>query len=248
MTTYSDLNQTTPQSATPAAEHRRLSPDAVHLWWLSLKGEATAADAALLSPEEQRRAQRLRQTEAMRRFQRGRAQLRRILASYLGASPQTLRFAYAPNGKPSVQEAPRLAFSLTHSGDVGLLAVAWDRAVGVDVELLDRTERWTAVARRCLPEADWRRLQALPEADREWAARRGWVRHEAFLKASGQAALRRLLRWETPCTPRPAEFTIRDPHGRSWLMMDVLGEDVCAALVVERTSPEPPVVVVASRL
>lgn len=48
--------------------------------------------------------------------------------------PQHLRFAYTPNGKPYLPETPHLTFSLTHTGDLGLLAVTCHRRVGVDVE------------------------------------------------------------------------------------------------------------------
>ncbi|MCS7080111.1 MAG: 4'-phosphopantetheinyl transferase superfamily protein [Chloracidobacterium sp.] len=242
------LNQSTPQSATPATKRWALPPETVHLWWLSLDGPATDADADLLSRDEHCRAERLAHSEAARRFRRGRAHLRRVLASYLGTAPRTLRFAYTPNGKPSIQDAPHLSFSLAHSGDIGLLAVTYRRRLGVDVELSDRTARWLAVARRCLSEDAWRRLQALPEADRVQAVQRGWTRHEALLKASGQAALRRLLRWETPCTAHPAAFTIQDRHGGSWLVKDVVREGVCAALAVERWLDSTPEIVTAGWL
>ncbi len=239
------LNQRILQSATPAAREWTLQPETIYLWWLSLSGPVLPADAALLSPDEHRRAQRFVPPEVARRFRRGRAHLRRILAGYLGVLPQKLRFAYTPNGRPFVQEAPYLSFSLAHSGNVGLLAVACNRRIGVDVELPGRTDRWSAIAQRCLPPAARQRFQALPEADRAWAARRGWTRHEAFLKASGQAAMQRLLRWEMPCMAHLTEFTIEDSHGCSWLVTDVSETSVCATLVVERLSPEPPVLVAA---
>ncbi|OYT71339.1 MAG: hypothetical protein CFK52_08235 [Chloracidobacterium sp. CP2_5A] len=232
------LNQTTPKSATPSADWPPLWPATAHLWWLKLSPLDEGGSDDILSPDERLRAQRLRRPGAASRFRLGRAGLRRILAGYLGMPPQALRLAYQRNGKPYLPDAPRISFSLSHAGDAGLLAVADGRRVGADVELLGQPRRWLAIARRCLPKSELQRLWALPEDERPRAVQRCWTRQEAFLKASGQAALRRLLRLEMPCAAGSGRFTIRDAQGCRWLTQDVSQSSAVGALVVERQRGE----------
>ncbi|WP_058880789.1 4'-phosphopantetheinyl transferase superfamily protein [Chloracidobacterium thermophilum] len=233
------LNQTPEQSATPAKVQTALSPTAVHLWWLPLPRSAPVeAVESLLSADERQRARRFRRPAAARRFCLGRARLRTILGSYLGLPPQHLRFAYTPNGKPYLPEAPHLMFSLTHAGDFGLLAVTHHRRIGVDVEPITRPFNWRGLARRCLSDTAYRTLCTLPdEAQRQATMLWYWVRHEAWLKARGEASLRRLLRidlpWDGACAGYASHITMQDASGQTWLVRDVSRDGARAALVVE---------------
>lgn len=236
--TTSYLNQTPNQSATPAKAQPVLSSAAVHLWWLPLPQSAPVeAVESLLSADERQRARRFRRPAAARQFCLGRARLRTILGSYLGLPPQHLRFAYTPNGRPYLPEVPHLMFSLTHAGDLGLLAVTLHQRIGVDVEVTYRRANWRGLARRCLPDATHRRLCALSDEEQRRAMAWYWVCHEALLKAQGKASLRRLLHidlpWEGTCTGYVSHFTIQDASGQTWLVRDVSREETRAALVVE---------------
>jgi 4'-phosphopantetheinyl transferase len=236
--TTSYLNQTPNQSATPAKAQPVLSSAAVHLWWLPLPQSAPVeAVESLLSADERQRARRFRRPAAARQFCLGRARLRTILGSYLGLPPQHLRFAYTPNGRPYLPEVPHLMFSLTHAGDLGLLAVTLHQRIGVDVEVTYRRANWRGLARRCLPDATYRRLCALSDEEQRRAMAWYWVCHEALLKAQGKASLRRLLHidlpWDGTCTGYVSHFTIQDASGQTWLVRDVSREETRAALVVE---------------
>ena len=66
--------------------------------------------------------------------------LREILGRYLGLPGEELRFAANRHGKPRLADPEgELAFNLSHSGSLALVAVA-RREVGVDVERI-RTKR-----------------------------------------------------------------------------------------------------------
>ncbi len=215
-----------------------LSSAAVHLWWLHLPRSARVETTeCLLSADEQQRARRFRRPAAARQFCLGRALLRTILGSYLGLPPQRLRFAYTHNGKPYLPEAPHLTFSLTHTDDLGLLAVTCHRRVGVDVEAPHRPANWRGLARRCLSDAAYRTLCALPEEEQRRTMAWYWVCHEALLKARGEASLRRLLRidlpWDGTCTGDASHITMQDVSGQTWLVRNVSRDGICAALVVE---------------
>jgi 4'-phosphopantetheinyl transferase len=128
-------------------------------------------------------------------------------------------------------------FSLTHAGDLGLLAVTLHQRIGVDVEVTYRRANWRGLARRCLPDATYRRLCALSDEEQRRAMAWYWVCHEALLKAQGKASLRRLLHidlpWDETCTGYVSHFTIQDASGQTWLVRDVSREETRAALVVE---------------
>src|SRR6202034_1957975 len=59
-----------------------------------------------------------------------------LLAAYLGASPDTLRFEANEFGKPALaresQNGDDLRFNVSHSGSVVAMAVTRGREVGVD--------------------------------------------------------------------------------------------------------------------
>ena len=103
-------------------------------------------------------------------------------------------FSEGPHGKPSVEG---VEFSLAHSGDVGVVAVA-DRAVGVDVEVPRRIGR---------PEGIARRLGVTDDTGPEELLRL-WTRTEALVKATGDGASAGLARVEERLAP--AGWTVRD--------------------------------------
>jgi hypothetical protein len=79
-------------------------------------------------------------------------------APYLGVSPESVRVARGPTGKPEL-EGSNLAVSLAHSGAAVLVAIASAGDVGVDVEALGRDI------------TDWQLVeQALKKGER-WAVR-----------------------------------------------------------------------------
>lgn len=62
--------------------------------------------------------------------------IRRILALQLGIDPRYLEFDTTTVGKPFLaRPAQNLEFNLSHPGRHGLIAVARDRSVGVDIEV-----------------------------------------------------------------------------------------------------------------
>ena len=79
--------------------------------------------------------------------------LRELLGAYLDAPPEAIALVAGPLGKPELADAA-LRFNLSHSAGLALVAVARDRAVGVDVERIDSRREVLALAGRALePEA-----------------------------------------------------------------------------------------------
>jgi 4'-phosphopantetheinyl transferase len=171
-------------------ERIRIERGEVHLWWGRM-GAAEDRDAVCgwLSDEERRRGERFQRERDAREFRFRRAFRRVVLAPYLGASPDAVRFTAGRFGKPGLADEPELAFNGSSRGGVVLLAVARGTAVGVDVEHVggawaDPEEIARLVPRVATP-AEERRFQALAADARVEAFARLWTRKEALLKALG---------------------------------------------------------------
>ncbi|MEW7976584.1 MAG: 4'-phosphopantetheinyl transferase superfamily protein [Candidatus Sedimenticola endophacoides] len=157
----------------------------LHLWMIALEHPPEGA-ASLLCGDERERLKRFRHTGERRRFLAARRQLRLILARYLGCSAAAISFAYGPKGKPEIADPPAgLHFSLSHSGELALLAIAYT-AIGVDLEPIRARHRERALARRILDPATLHRLERLGD-DGEHTKHflREWTRLEARVKAAG---------------------------------------------------------------
>jgi 4'-phosphopantetheinyl transferase len=110
------------------------------------------------------------------------------LAQYLGAEPPAVRFERGAYGKPALASpwiASRLHFSTSHSGEFGLVAVAIDRVLGVDIERMRPLSDFEDLSRNYFASSENEALRRLPEAERLAAFYRGWVRKESILKALG---------------------------------------------------------------
>ncbi|THC50583.1 4'-phosphopantetheinyl transferase superfamily protein [Streptomyces sp. A1499] len=172
---------------TPGGAAAPGAPDVVEVWRIPLGGDDAPADLAdlvgVLDAEERSRAALAAREELRRRFVIAHGATRHVLGRRLGTAPGALRFSRGPWGKPEVADAPGLRVSLTHSGDLALLAVTGSgRAVGVDVESLRPDGDGLRLARRFFPAAE-RDLVTGGDAGRVFT--RLWTRKEACVKAAG---------------------------------------------------------------
>jgi len=186
-----------------------LAAEAVHVWRVRLDPPGEPRDAwDLLSDAERRRAARFVQEHHRRRFVSAHAALRRILAGYTARPPRELEFTTGPQGKPALV-APgrtprrRLEFNLSHSADLALVAVAWERPVGVDLERWEREMDHLELAERFFSPAERASLRALAAHRDElvngfFAA---WSRKEAYLKARGEGVMRGLHHFDVSLAP-----------------------------------------------
>lgn len=158
--------------------------------WKCWLGEGVEIEplALLLSPDEADRAARFVFARDRRRFIAARAALRSILGERLGESPERLKFAYGPYGKPELADAWRpsgIQFNLAHSGDWALVAVAIGKRIGIDVEQLRPLVEGKDIAQRHFSPRETAQLWSLPLELQEEAFFRCWTRKEAYLKALG---------------------------------------------------------------
>jgi 4'-phosphopantetheinyl transferase len=189
--------------------------NAVHVWWIDLE-RIEEPGWHVLSPEERDRAARFRRLGDRRRWSQARTALRQILARYVSAPPEALRFASGPWGKPALTANTAVRFSLSHAGPRSLIAAGCSAAE-------------TACLLALLPDA---RLEAFLAC---------WTMKEAYLKAMGVGLSRdpRAIEIETTSEDRVA---VRDPlavgDASSWTLRRLdAGRGWLAALAVAGAAP-----------
>ncbi len=182
-----------------------------------------------LAFEERGRAAGFADALAGRRFLATRLVLRTLLAKRLGIEPEAVRFATNPDGRP-VLAPPGPAFSVAHSGDMALCALAAPgERLGVDVERLRPVPRALALAREVLGAAVAAELEALSPPDRAGSFLTAWTRHEALVKAAGSGLAQALA--------GPEAFR----HGTRGLACHAVPLPAGYVGAVVGTSPVPPV-------
>lgn len=142
----------------------------------------------LLSADERERVGRFRRIADAKRSIIGRGYLRMLLGWAVGLRAEHLQFEYDEFGKPSLAASygSQLQFSVSHSGNLVLLALASGRSIGVDVELVRTDIDVTDLARRFFSTAESEKLAALTGPALYEGFFACWTRKEAYVKARGQ--------------------------------------------------------------
>jgi 4'-phosphopantetheinyl transferase len=166
--------------------------------WVATIPEFAEHQAALddvLTPDERAHVDRTREGRVTARLSRG--LLRLVLARYLNLPPTEIEIDRScpdcgrPHGRPRLRSrsgTPRQAieFSVTHGGDLLVLAFADTAPVGVDVEPVGAPEDIdAALLDFTLTAAERRRLLEVPTSQRKRIFLRHWTGKEAILKALG---------------------------------------------------------------
>ncbi len=165
----------------------------LHFWTIDLRADDADVSRlfATLDEQERHRANRFATSSLRRRFIVAHAALRQILSLYLGVPARSVTTARTASGKPGLVGSP-LGFSLAHSRDLAVCALATDRRIGADVEALRIVEDADDLVRRYFSEDEARQYMRLPLPDRVRAFLTMWTRKEAFVKATGEGLSRPL--------------------------------------------------------
>jgi 4'-phosphopantetheinyl transferase len=215
----------------------------VHVWLLQLDlpPDKLADLWQILDAEEQVRASRFHFEHHRQRYISAHAGLRLILARYLNSPPTAIRYQFTEYGKPSLApeiNPPGLTFNLTHSHELGLVAVGIEQAIGVDIEHIREDLADEQVARRFFSAQEVQTLLSLPDEMRNRAFFNCWTRKEAYIKARGEGLSMPLDAFDVAIMPgEPALLmnTRPDPaQALQWNLYDLfLGSDYAAALAVQ---------------
>jgi 4'-phosphopantetheinyl transferase len=140
-----------------------------------------------LSEPERTRAAKFFRDDDRSRYVFGKGFLREILATYLSTNASAVAFRANEFGKPFLDapfQSSNIDFNVSHSKDLVVIAVAFDRQVGVDVEFVRPINDFESIARRWF--TDFELELVMGERDALSSFYRCWTRKEAFVKAIGK--------------------------------------------------------------
>ena len=216
--------------------------DEVHVWRIGLDcpPEVVARLRAMLSAEERERAARFYSVQLAERWTVARGALRYILATYSGAEPRSLEFRFGLYGKPELATPVEgLSFSLSHTGDLALLAIGCGRRLGIDAETVRSGVELAYLSRRFFAPAEADEILGLPPDQRLAAFFACWTRKEAFVKALGTGLSLPLDSFQVTTRPdQPARLVaVGGDKSPCWSLVDLGEPRVAATLAVEGPVP-----------
>ena len=214
----------------------------MEIWRVELDRSAAALAEAehacrVLSEPEAARAAAIKDVIDRARWSASHVALRLLIERACGAQMRRQPFVVAPGGRPELGNAP-VSFSLSHSGDVAMIAICSTAAgpIGIDVECVrklrmsaERRARIEAFAEYLVPGLD------LP-ADSEARVLQSWVHVEALAKANGAGIGKTLTQAGLIGSPKPAET--RKGEGAAFAVRDLDAGSGYYAAVAARVLPE----------
>ncbi len=221
-----------------------LQADQVQVWQLALTdlGGRMETLTALLSADERARAARFYFERDRQVYVGTRGVLRLLLGQYVSLPPETLRFSYGPHQKPTLlleTAGEPVAFNVSHSHQLALLAFSRGREVGVDVERIRSDLDFEGLAAQVFSPYEKAAWQAFSGAARVAAFFRCWTRKEALLKAQGFGLIERLDQVSVSLDELRAEVVeMADQPSNAWSLMPLaIGAGYAAALAVADLPP-----------
>lgn len=211
-------------------------PGQVTVFRLPLTGSPLAPLAsAVLTEPELARAGRYRQATDQQRFLIARTALRLLLGRLTQQPAAAVQLAASATHKPYVVGWPALHFSLAHTREWVLLALAGS-AVGIDVEEINPSFEFAEVLQVSFNPHDSAAIISAPDPARLFY--QAWTRKEALVKATGQG-----IDDNFPQLPSlPGRYQLAGPLGSAWRVsgFEVAGQHVGALAYQPTHEPAPP--------
>lgn len=217
----------------------------VDVWLTSteLGEEEVRACRTWLTPGEVARAEKFKVESKFREYIITRGLLRRVLSGMTGLDIAGVEFDYGEHGKPSLVNKVNgegIAFNVSHSHGVALVALTLGSRLGVDLEKIRSKVEWRALAEEYFSAAECRALNDCPRDERLKAFFTCWTRKEAFVKALGAGISYGLKEFDVSIDPGEdrALLAVRaeDEDAARWLIKNIPlpGGEHVAALAVDR--------------
>lgn len=197
---------------------------------------------ALLSPAELTRLEKFRVEFKSREYIVTRGLLRQVLAQTAGLDITGVEFDYCEHGKPSLAGhagGENIAFNVSHSHGVILVALTLGGRLGVDLEKIRPKVEWRSLAEHYFSALEVRALDGYPgEAGRK-AFFTCWTRKEAFVKAQGAGISYGLKEFDVSIDPDEAYAALairsEEEDAARWLIKNLpVPATHVAALALDR--------------
>ncbi len=221
-----------------------ISGDHVDIWLASTDPAERQLRAykALLSPAEIARLKKFRMEFKSREYIVTRGLLRQVLTKMAGLDIAGVEFDYCEHGKPSLAGhagGENVAFNVSHSHGVVLVALTLGGRLGVDLEKIRPKLEWRSLAQHYFSAVEVRALDGYPGATGLKAFFTCWTRKEAFVKALGGGLSYGLKEFDVSIDPDEAyaALTIRrkEEDASRWLVKNIPVPDThVAALAIDR--------------
>ncbi len=226
------------------AEKNSINENEVHIWvaHLTVSPSRIKQYYPLLSTDEKERSERFVHFIHRKRFIASHGFMRTAIASYLDCDADELIFKQEKKGKPYLytnKPSPPLQFNLSHSNNLALLAICKTKAVGVDVEFMERKNEWKKIAQRFFTPDEQAALFSLDENLQQQAFFTIWTRKEAHMKVVGEGLYLAPSQFNVSVPPEAAAFInyTEKTHSQHWQMQDIIFQDMfkeyCACVSVE---------------
>lgn len=216
---------------------------AATVFHVDLSSHASREREALdwLDEAERSRQRRFVHPRPSREFTLCRAALRSLLCRELNCSNGDLSFGMSKFGKPFARVkgvAAPISFNVSHSGRHGMIALAPEGRIGVDVEERS-TNRNLDVCIRLLFAPDERaEFETVSAQDKVKLFYRLWTLKEALIKATGAGLSIDTAKFEIPLAMVRGEkrgiFQFPDTLAVAWGLEDIGNAEFAAALAHER--------------
>ena len=209
---------------------------------LAPDADREAEALAWLSDAELSRRERFVDTAAARRYTLCRAALRAVLCGRLGCDNRELAIVHGEFGKPFALvrgAAAEIGFNVSHSGSHGLIALARQGRLGVDVEDLaappDLVERRLDILiDSVLTAGEKADVLSMSRTEQIRGFLRLWTIKEALLKALGSGLSLDVSTVEVPAGMRRGAscgvFRFPDSPDAAWRVADIGRHDFAAAV------------------
>ncbi|MGD9162336.1 MAG: 4'-phosphopantetheinyl transferase superfamily protein [Desulfobacteraceae bacterium] len=163
----------------------------VHVWCIHLDMSSMQIQQmeAILSDDELAKAHRFHFDTHRRRYIARHGMLRKVLSKYLYLDPGQIQFNYRPLGKPTLacfKNHTPLCFNLSHSNELALLAITFNRSIGVDIEFKRSNTDLASIAKHYLSPYEYELIKSLSSNHRIDTFFDLWTLKEAYLKATGE--------------------------------------------------------------
>lgn len=206
-----------------------LKKNQVDIWQFSLEDNLSNWQHCL-SAEELERAHRFQFQIHKKRFIAAHVLLKKIISLYTHLSPDVIKYRYNKHGKPELVNKPLLQFNLSHSKDLALLAVGYDRPVGIDVEYYSERP-YQGIGQHIFSVKENEKLSKMPDMLVPLAFFNLWSQKEAIIKACGLGLSYPTKSLECPILPCKEHLVTDKLHSTQWKVSSFMPEISCMAAV-----------------
>jgi phosphopantetheinyl transferase len=166
---------------------RFLQAGDIHVWLMRRPVTLDPILPALVTTDEQKRAEGMISQHRQCEWIAGRALLRQCLGYYMHMDGLALAFDKTASGKPFLRHPDSPAFSLSHGPGWIACAVAQADNIGIDIDSEARRNRTDDIAARYFHPAEQGELaKAMNREERQCLFFRQWTLKEAYIKALGE--------------------------------------------------------------